>query len=107
VDESIVGLLAGEPDELTSADVARIRGWNRVRAWRWLKSLHLRYGEEIVRRQVDTYIISKRSFADVMSSSRPIDPRVLRRFSEIVDQLREHDRRLDVHARALAKLHML
>lgn len=100
-------ILATEPDELTPADVARIRGWNRVRAWRWLKRLRITYGNEIVRRERDTYIIGKRDFADFLASARPVDPRVSRQLREVADQLREQDRRLDVHANALARLHLL
>lgn len=110
MDEAIAEALASEPDELTPVDVARIRGWNRVRAWRWLRSLHDRYDGEIVRRETEgreQYVIRKRDFAALLATRHPVDPRVLRRLLDFAEQIREHDRRLDVHAKALAKIHLL
>ena len=108
VDDAMAELLASEPERLTPADIARLRGWNRVRAWRWLKSLHDKYGDEIVLRRDRQYTIGKRQFADVMwTRQSPVDPRIQRQLREMADQIREQDRRLDVHARALAKLHLL
>jgi hypothetical protein len=103
--DSLEELLAEEPANLTTADVARVRGWSRVHAWRWLKSLHRKYGSDFVQRQGRSFAIGRAQLAQVLADSNGLlDPRIVRRLNDLEQRVRDVERRTDIHAKGLAKI---
>ncbi len=86
-------------DALTVADVARMRGTGRVAAYRWLH----RNARAYLRRRGRYVVISAADLARL--DGRPIDPRVGARLTDLDSRITDAERRLDVHHRALARLH--
>jgi hypothetical protein len=86
---------------LTVADVARLRGTDRVSAYRWLS----RNAKPYLRKRGRLVVISKRAFA--LLHDPPIDDAIARRLSRLEEESEQHARRLDAHARALIGLRAL
>ncbi len=91
---------------LTTADVAQLRGWNRVRAWRWMLRMQKTYGPEVVRREGPKRLVVDREVLERILAGRlpPIDPRIANRLGDLESSQREQDRRLDILARRVSEL---
>lgn len=83
----------GGKHRLTTADVARIRGWNRVRAWRWMLRQQKKYGTDVVRDDEPRgYTIGREDFERIVARERSS---FSVRIDKVEETLREHDQRLD------------
>lgn len=86
---------------LSVADIATLRGVGRVAAWRWL----FRNAKSYVVYDGRFPMISERDYARVNGPS--FHARIEQRLSDLETGNREQDRRLDRHAEALRKVHLL
>ncbi len=89
---------------LTTADVARALGCSRFTAWRLLRSLHRRHGDEAVRICSGRY----ETTVDALAKYAPKRPlavdRIDRRFEAVEARLDETERRAGAQACELADL---
>jgi len=85
---------------LTVAEVAQLRGIDRVAAYRWL----MRNARSYLRRNGRLVVIDAESYARLTAS--PL-ARLDARTTDVESRIAEVERRLNVHAEALRKMHAI
>lgn len=90
--------------ELTVTEVASLRQTNRYSAYKWL----VRNGRAHLRKRGRVWVIRRAAFFAMMQRERVLlEPALEQRVRALEEAVREQDRRLDVHAAAMSRLHML
>jgi molybdenum-dependent DNA-binding transcriptional regulator ModE len=91
----------GQP--LTVADIAALRNWSRVHAWRWLESLRRKFGPSVVSQERGgrrRLTITRENMDRVLGhTSREIDPRIHKRLADLERLTEEQTARIDVLTR--------
>jgi len=92
---------ASSAGELTAGDVARLRGWDRATAWRWLVKLEREHGPTVVRRSGRRLYTTAAALARVAPTLG--DDRIKARVADLESRVTLQEQRISGLARDLAE----